>query len=119
MMKRVLGEEWEQVEKVGERARAAYPLSAGRDRSLMECMYLGQLGKLMESNQAWGLFKGLCGEKREFLRMLKDIFPVRNDIAHFAKVPAKELRRCGIACDDVLVMVGQAVGDEQPGTHET
>lgn len=112
MMKRVLGKEWEKIEKTWQQAKDAYPLSPGHERSLMECMYLGQLGKLMESNQAWELFRGLCGEKREFARMLKDIYPVRNDIAHFVTVPPKELQRCWIACDDVLVMVKQAVDEE-------
>lgn len=109
MMKRVLGKEWETVERVRRQAKAAYPLSPGHERELMDCMYLGQLGALVESNQAWDMFKGLFADKREFGRFLKAIYPVRNDIAHFATVPPKELQRCRIACDDVLVMVNQAI----------
>ena len=111
MMKRVLGEEWKKVEKVRSQAKAAYPLSPGQERALMDCMYLGQLGALMEHNQAWDIFKGSFGDKRELGRMLKNIYPVRNDIAHFVPVPSKELQRCGIACDDVLVIVRQATDE--------
>ena len=111
MMKRVLGKEWESVDEVRRRARAAYPLSPGYERQLMDCMYLGQLGALMESNQAWDLFKGLFADKREFGRMLRDIFPVRNDIAHFVPVPPKELQRCGITCDDMLVILRQVIDE--------
>ena len=108
MMKKVLGKDWQTIEKVRNQAQSAYPLSPSHQRMLMDCMYLGQLGALMESNQAWGIFKELFGDKREFGRMLKAIFPVRNDIAHFVSVPPKELKRCEIACDDVLVMVNRA-----------
>ena len=114
MMRKALGREWEGVERVIERSRAAYPRSPGHERDVMECMYLGQLGALIESNQAWDMFKALFEDRREFGRMLKDIYPVRNDIAHFVTVPSKELQRCGIACDDVLVIVRQGSGDEVP-----
>ena len=109
MMKRVLGKEWEKVEKVREQARGAYPMSPGHERALMDCMYLGQLGALVESNQAWEMFRRVFGDKQEFGRRLRDIYPVRNDIAHFAPMPTKELQRCGIACDDIVVMVRQIV----------
>ena len=111
MMKRVLGKEWESVERVRRQAKAAYPLSPRYERPLMDCMYLGQLGALMVSNQAWDMFKGLFGDKREFGRMLRDIFPVRNDIAHFVTVPPKELQRCGITCDDMLVILRQVIDE--------
>ena len=61
----------------------------------MDCLYLGQLGALMESNQAWDMFKGLFGDKREFGRMLRDIFPVRNDIAHFVTVRQRNCSDAG------------------------
>ena len=77
-------------------------------------MYLGQLGKLIQSNQAWELFKDLFGDKKRFAGMLEGIYPVRNDIAHFAEVPEKELLRCKLACDDILVMIGQAVDGGGP-----
>ena len=111
MMKRVLGDEWKSVEKVKRQAKAAYPLSPGYERPLMDCMYLGQLGALVASNQAWDMFKGLFRDKREFGRMLRDIFPVRNDIAHFVPVPPKELQRCGITCDDMLVILRQVIDE--------
>lgn len=111
MMKRVLRDEWKSVEKVRRQAKAAYPLSPSYERPLMDCMYLGQLGALVESNQAWDMFKGLFGDKREFGRMLRHIFPVRNDIAHFVTVPPKELQRCGITCDDMLVILRQVIDE--------
>ena len=113
MMAKLLGAEWAKIESVRSKAKSAYPLSPGYDRPLMDCMYLGQLGTLIEHNQAWSAFKDLLGDKREFQRMLKDIYPVRNDIAHFVTVPRKELSRCEIACDDVLVILKQAVGEDQ------
>ena len=111
MMKRVLGDDWDSVEKVRRQSKAAYRLSPGYERPLMDCMYLGQLGALMENNQAWDLFKSLFRDKREFGRMLRDIFPVRNDIAHFVTVPPKELQRCGITCDDMLVILRQVIDE--------
>ena len=112
MMRKVLGNEWEKVEEVRRRASAAYPLSPGHERELMDCMYLGQLCKLMVSNQAWELFRDAFGNKRELERKLEAIYPVRNDIAHFAAVPPKELKRCEVECDDILVMVRSLVVEE-------
>ena len=111
MMRRVLGEQWKKVEEV--RRKATYRLSPDYSRTWMECMYLGQLGLLMEHNQAWELFKDKFGEKRHLRDRLQDIYPVRNDIAHFVRgLPAKELARCDIACDDILVIVRQAEEEE-------
>ena len=113
MMERVLGPAWKKIEEVRRKAAAAYSLSPNFERSLMDCMYLGQLGDLVVSNQAWALFQSLFNDKARFRRMLQDIHPVRNDIAHFVPgVPQKELWRCRIACDDVLVIVKRAT-DEQ------
>ena len=107
MMRKVLGPEWKKVDEV--RQKATYRLSPDYVRTWMECMYLGQLGVLMEHNQAWDLFKDMFVDKRGLSDMLRDIYPVRNDIAHFARgLPPKELARCDIACDDILVIVRQA-----------
>ena len=70
----------------------------------MECLYFGQLGDLMACNQAWALFKHLFRDKRHLQDLMAAVMPVRNDQAHFAKVPTKELIRCQIACDDLLVI---------------
>jgi hypothetical protein len=43
-------------------------------------------------------------DKRELEDMTNAIMPVRNDRAHFSTVPSKELERCRIACDDLLVI---------------
>ena len=113
MMKKVLGEkEWGKIEKVKQKAEASYPFSPGHERELMDCMYLGHLSKLVLSNQAWIMFKDLFRDKRDFEGKLEAIYPVRNDRAHFAQVPEKELHRCSIACDDVLVIVNQALDEE-------
>ena len=73
----------------------------------MDCMYLGHLGTLIEHNSAWVLFKDLFRDKRQFQDILKAITPVRNRRAHFVEVPEKELERCRINCDDLLVIVEQ------------
>jgi hypothetical protein len=67
--------------------------------------YLGQLAQLMVSNDAWELFRAPFKDKRHLEDIVKAIAPVRNDRAHFRQVPAKELQRCQIACDDLLALV--------------
>lgn len=110
MMSRTLKGEWEEIK--GRQLKTVFPFSPEHQRPLMDCMYLGQLGTLIETNQAWNLFKELFGEKHEFQRRLKEISPVRSHVAHFATVPPKELQRCRIACDDLLVILRQVVGEE-------
>lgn len=106
-MRGVLGEEsWGKIEAVRMQSGRYYRYSPGRpERDVMECMYLGQLVDLMLTNLAWSHFKGLFRDKRELQDMLSAIGPARNDRAHFATVPPKELERCRIACDDLLVII--------------
>lgn len=69
---------------------------------LLDYCYLGQLGQLMSANHAWKLFKPAFRDVRELEDLLKCVIPVRNDLAHFRRVPAKELDRCRVAADDLL-----------------
>jgi hypothetical protein len=59
----------------------------------------------MTSNQAWELFKEGFRDKRELEDLIRPISTVRNDVAHFRSVPAKELERCRMAIDDLRVKV--------------
>lgn len=56
----------------------------------------------MSHNAAWARFKGPFVDKRELEDLIKSIVPVRNDLAHFRRVPIKELSRCRIATDDLM-----------------
>jgi len=109
-MRRILGEsKWSGIERIKERSSKSYRLSPGRaERSEMACMYLGDLSELIVSNQAWQHFSDCFRDKRQLQDLIAAISPVRNDRAHFAEVPEKELDRCRIACDDLLVLIDQA-----------
>lgn len=106
-IRRILGEKaWTEIQAVKDKSDKQYKFSRLQSvRDLMSCMYLGQLGALMVSGDTWGLFKDLFRDKRELEDKLAAIFPVRNDCAHFCPAPEKELSRCRIACDDLLVIV--------------
>lgn len=69
---------------------------------VLNFMYLGQLGELMLCNKAWQLFKHLFHGKYELEEMIRDIKPVRDDLAHFRPVTDHELNRCGVRCTDLL-----------------
>lgn len=69
---------------------------------LLDYCYLGQLGQLMTTNAAWAMFQDAFRDKRQLDDLLKCLVPVRNDLAHFRRVPAKELDRCRVAADDLL-----------------
>ena len=109
MMERVLGREWKKVEVRHERKRSAYRFSR-REVTVMESMYLGELQNLILSNQAWELFLDVFGDRATVETKIREIVPVRNDFAHPAPIPRKELLRCWIACDDMLAMIRQALG---------
>lgn len=86
---------------------ASYAHSIAPDAAdLLDYCYLGQLGQLMMSNAAWKLFMAAFRDRRELEDLLKAIVPVRNDLAHFRRVPAIELDRCRIAANDLLGKVG-------------
>lgn len=113
-MKTIIGEErWAGIERTKNTSARYYRHSPGRpERDIMECMYIGQLGELIIAGPSWSQFQHLFRDKREFQDMLAAISPVRNDRAHFSPVPEKELDRCRIACDDLLVIIRREEGDE-------
>ncbi|EIU7187648.1 hypothetical protein ACO3H4_12520 [Pseudomonas aeruginosa] len=110
-MKKVLGDAtWEKILAIQEKSAKQYKLSRQPDnRDLMSCMYIGDLQALIISNIAWANFKPFFRDKRELEDLIKAIAPVRNDRAHFSVVPEKELERCRIACDDLIVLFEQTV----------
>lgn len=69
---------------------------------LLDYCYLGQLGLLMVANSAWAMFQEAFRDKRQLDDLLKAIIPVRNDLAHFRRVPAIELDRCRLAANDLM-----------------
>lgn len=75
---------------------------------ILSFAYLGQLGALVIWGPAWDMFKGMFRDKREVEDLLRGITPVRNDVAHFRAVPAKELARCRVAADDFISMIENA-----------
>lgn len=90
------------IEKNREKHSAAYGLAAGETAETLAYCYLGQLGQVMTSNAAWSLFADAFRDKREIEDLLRAITPVRNDLAHFRRVPPHELDRCRIAATDLL-----------------
>ena len=61
----------------------------------------------MLASESWELFRAPFKDKRHLEEMIAAITPVRNDRAHFRQVPAKELQRCQIACDDLLALLSK------------
>jgi len=106
-MKANLGQkEWDSILDLKKRSAGKYRYSPEHpERDEMSCMYLGQLVTLMIHGSAWHLFKQPYKDKRELQDRIAAISPVRNDRAHFSKVPPKELDRCRIACDDLSVIL--------------
>jgi hypothetical protein len=80
-----------------------------REPDILDFTYLGQLGQLMIWQSSWDMFKQMFRDKRELEDMLRDISPVRNDSAHFRSVPKRELDRCRLRCEDLLVIFDKNV----------
>ncbi|WP_291910786.1 hypothetical protein [Accumulibacter sp.] len=107
VMRTVLGDKaWTEIQskKAGSKRKYKYSPEAV-ERDTMSCMYFGHLKDLMIHGQGWSHFKHMFRDKRELEDKVSAITPVRNDRAHFSEVPAKELDRCRIACDDLSVIV--------------
>jgi hypothetical protein len=105
MKAHLANDEWTKLLELQKRSAGKYrysPEYAGRDE--MSCMYLGQLATLILHGTAWPLFKHLFRDQRELQDLMAAVTPVRADRAHFTSVPSKELARCKIACDDLLVI---------------
>lgn len=106
---KIIGSDRDKLERIRTNISKQYPYSEHENSiDIMQCLYLAQLGTLIVSNQAWEFFRDLFRDKRELEDMLADITPVRNDRAHFRAVPRKELERCRIACEDLLVILERA-----------
>ncbi|MBN1345362.1 MAG: hypothetical protein JXQ73_21900 [Phycisphaerae bacterium] len=96
------------ADKIRDEAPSRYRFSPMTDApSFVECLYLGQLTSLMVANHAWGSFRSAFRDKRQLEDLVTGISLVRNDLAHFRKVPDKELMRCRICCDDLGAIVVQ------------
>jgi hypothetical protein len=99
-------DESEKVERMQGNSAKSYPLSPRNNSpDILEMLYLGQLINLILSKNTWSFFKHMFRDKRYLQDLVSSISPVRNDRAHFRQVPPKELDRCRIACDDLLVIV--------------
>lgn len=72
-------------------------------------MYLGQLVQLIVYRDAWDLFKHLFRDKRQLEDILADVSPVRNDHAHFRRLPPRELLRCQLRCEDLLYLIEEEI----------
>jgi hypothetical protein len=113
-MRKVLGEDaWATIEKVRQKEASQYPLSpAANNHDLLNYCYLGQLVTLILSSESWDLFSHVFKDKQQLESLVKCIMPVRNDSAHFRPVPVKELQRCRIASDDLIVLLSkEKIGD--------
>lgn len=107
VMSTVLGNKaWAEIQETKAKSKNKYKYSPEAvERDTMSCMYFGHLKDLMIHGQGWPHFKHMFRDKRELEDKVSAITPVRNDRAHFSDVPAKELDRCRIACDDLSVIV--------------
>jgi len=110
-MAAILGTEaWDKIIAMKTKSISSYPYSRSTvERSNLSCMYFGNLMSLMISNKAWNLFKHMFRDKRHVEDIMSAIIPVRNDSAHFTIAPLKEMARCQISCDDLLVIVEREV----------
>lgn len=106
-MATILGSDaWTKIGAMQKKSLSAYPYSrVSVEREILSCMYFGNLMSLMISNKAWNFFKKMFKDKRQVEDIINAIIPVRNDSAHFATVPSKEMARCQVCCDDLLVII--------------
>ena len=79
--------------------------------TVVDYLYLGQLPKLLFSNDVWAEAKVRLGNASDTKQRLNDaisyIAPVRNSIAHVREVPTEQLQKAHVACNDVLAMAGK------------
>jgi len=108
-IRKILGEDASKsIEKMQQKESSQYPLSPTPGKpDLLDYCYLGQLVTLVLSAEAWELFKHLFKDKHQLEEIVKCIMPVRNDRDHFRPVPVKELKRCQIASDDLMVILSK------------
>jgi hypothetical protein len=100
-MHAVLGDQaWEVIER-----NRAKDLKKNKVRSVVDYMYLGQLGTLATANDTWEVFKPVAVEKVRLIGPLERITPVRNDRAHFRSVPEHDLTYARLACEELISML--------------
>jgi hypothetical protein len=106
-VKKVVGDAaWLKIQEIKERGADSYLYSKPDIADpLFDFMYLGQLAQLIVSGEAWDLFRHLFRDKRQLEDIVADISPVRNDHAHFRRVPPRELVRCRLRCEDLLYLI--------------
>lgn len=101
-------ETWSRVLENKCRGERAYKYSKPQfDDPFLDFAYLGQLSQMMVNREAWDLFKHLFRDKRQLEDIVADVTPVRNDHAHFRRVPPRELVRCRLRCEDLLFLLEQ------------
>jgi len=108
-IRKILGEDgWVTLERNREKHERQYPLSpTGGSSEILDYCYLGQLAQLIVAAPAWDLFQEMFRDKRQLEDLVKAVTPVRNDRAHFRPVPERELDRCRLACEDLIVRVAR------------
>jgi hypothetical protein len=99
-------EERSKLGRISHDVEKQYPFSPNSAKyEFLDFLYLGQLLNIIISNTGWSLFSHMFRDKRSLEDIQKAISPVRNDLAHFRPTPVKELTRCNVACDDLLVIL--------------
>src|SRR5262245_37862979 len=90
------------------RALRARPAGA-EPLTIVDYLYLGQLPALLFVSEVWQDARHRFGGERDAKHRLQDairqIIPVRNEIAHVREVDADRLLRTRVACGDVLAML--------------
>lgn len=91
-------------------SRALRALPPGSDPlRLVDYLYLGQLPMLLFRNETWPAAQAkLAGPpdiKNKLQSAIREIVPVRNEIAHVREVSGERLQRANVACTDVLRMI--------------
>jgi hypothetical protein len=108
-MEKTLGAEaWNKILENQAKSARAYRYSTPQDQNeILNFAYIGQLKILMFDGTIWPTFKPKFTDKRQLEEMIADIAPVRNEQAHFRKIPERELQRCRLTCEDLLAILGE------------
>lgn len=97
---------WTKILENQAKSAQAYKYTSPQGQSdILNFAYIGQMKVLMFD--MWMVFRTKFKDKRQLDEMIADIAPVRNDQAHFRKVPERELQRCRLRCEDLLALVGE------------
>ncbi len=93
--------------------RALRSRPAGSDpMSVVDYLYLAQLPPLLFSSDVWAEAKARLGNSADSRQRLndaiRDIAPVRNEIAHVREVAPERLQKANVACGDILAMIARS-----------